>query len=310
MGATIALTLLLSAASGVAASALYLIWPRRMTAEEWVLHRRAASVPQSTSTSSALLLPELEQVLTRLRLSQFLFSVIAADLALLRLAGKRAPEQEGQLVKRLALGAVAGGSTGLLLGFLFFLLNGLVITPGLALLPVAGALLVPFWLWLRFRREAGQLRRGIEHRLPRLLLGARVLLQSGAATPQGALDQVVLVHEDLASGLLREALRQRQVQGSNLEMALEESAQRYHITPLGRLADSFRIGIRHGTPMADLFTEQSLRLTQDWFAAYRERITRAPVTMTVPALIFFVMPLLVMIMFLIFTPLVGVLNQL
>ena len=45
-------------------------------------------------------------------------------------------------------------------------------------------------------------------------------------------------------------------------------------------------------------------------SSYRERITRAPVLMTVPALMFFVLPLLVLVMFLVFTPLMGTLGRL
>ena len=49
---------------------------------------------------------------------------------------------------------------------------------------------------------------------------------------------------------------------------------------------------------------------QAWFAAYRERIRRAPVVMTIPAMLFFVAPFLTLIMFLVFTPLVRALGQL
>ena len=40
---TAALTgaLVLSVVGGISISALYLAWPRRLTAEEWVVHRRA-----------------------------------------------------------------------------------------------------------------------------------------------------------------------------------------------------------------------------------------------------------------------------
>src|SRR5262249_19036146 len=43
--ATLVTAVLLAAVCGVAAAGLYLAWPRRLTAEEWVLHRRAVSAP-------------------------------------------------------------------------------------------------------------------------------------------------------------------------------------------------------------------------------------------------------------------------
>src|SRR5256886_10332106 len=45
-------------------------------------------------------------------------------------------------------------------------------------------------------------------------------------------------------------------------------------------------------------------------STYRDRITRAPVLMTVPALMFFVLPLLLLVMFLVFSPLMGTLSRL
>jgi hypothetical protein len=43
--AGLVLAVLLAALCGVAAAGLYLTWPRRLTAEEYVLHRRAISAP-------------------------------------------------------------------------------------------------------------------------------------------------------------------------------------------------------------------------------------------------------------------------
>ncbi len=62
--------------------------------------------------------------------------------------------------------------------------------------------------------------------------------------------------------------------------------------------------------MAQLLAEHALQLRQRRHQEYRERITRAPVLMTVPALLFFVLPLLVLIMYLVFTPLLHTLTQL
>jgi len=178
------------------------------------------------------------------------------------------------------------------------------------LLPAAFALLVPAWSWLTLRRRAGRLRASIEHRMPRLLVAARVLLESGAATPEGALTHAVTIYEEPAADIVREALRLKEVRRLPLEMALDEVAQRYQVTALGRLANSFRVGSRYGTRMSELLSDQSIQLRQAWFASYRERITRAPVVMTIPALLFFVAPFLVLIYVLVFSPLMGALGHL
>jgi Flp pilus assembly protein TadB len=311
MTAALAMALLLSAACGAAAGALYWAWPRRLSAEEWVMHRRTLTMAKaSPEVSTGWPTMPRAQLLTSIRVPKQVLASARADLALLRLAGESAPDNEQRFETRLGLNAIVGGAAGFLLLLLSLAINGLAISPAAAVLPVAGALLWPAWSWFKLRRRANQLRAGMEHRLPRLLVAARVLLESGAATPHGALTHVVAIHQDLAADLVREALRRRAVQGGNVEDALEETAQRYGVPSLARLADSFRIGSRHGTPMAQLLGEQSIRLRQAWFAGYRERITRAPVTMTIPAAIFFVMPLLLLILFLIFTPLAGSIGQL
>src|SRR5436190_21338691 len=74
-------------------------------------------------------------------------------------------------------------------------------------------------------------------------------------------------------------------------LALDEVAEQHDVTTLARLADSFRVGVRYGTRMAVL-SEQSMQLRRAWFASYREGITRAPILLTIPALLFFVGPLL------------------
>jgi len=66
---------------------------------------------------------------------------------------------------------------------------------------------------------------------------------------------------------------------------------------------------RH-TGMSMLLVDFAQRARSSWHASYRERITRAPVLMTVPALMFFVLPLLVLVMYLVFTPLMGTLGRL
>ena len=77
-----------------------------------------------------------------------------------------------------------------------------------------------------------------------------------------------------------------------------------------RLADSLRVGHRYGTGMSTLLVDFAQRARSSWHASYRERVTRAPVLMTIPALVFFVLPLLVLVMFLVFTPLMGTLSRL
>jgi tight adherence protein C len=240
-----------------------------------------------------------------------LASIARTDLALLRLAGRPVPANEHELVRRLGLRAAWGAAAGLVLVGLLVLLSGSwKVSPSSALLPVACALLWPVWSWLSLRRRAERLRRAIEHRLPRLLVAARVLLESGAATPEGALTHAMAIYEDAAADLVKEALLARQVRRLPLEAALDEVAERYGVTTLARLADSFRVGLRYGTRMADLLSEQSVQLRQAWFADYRERITRAPILLTIPAMLFFVGPLLGLVFFLVFTPLMAALGQL
>jgi Flp pilus assembly protein TadB len=240
-----------------------------------------------------------------------LASVARADLALLRLAGRSAPADERELARRLVVRAAVGGAAGVaFLALLALGWGGLEVSPFTPLLPIAGTLLWPAWSWLSVRREAGRLRSSIEHRLPRLLVASRVLLESGAATPEGALTHAIGIYEDPAADLIREALLAREVRRIPLEAALDEVGERYGVTMLTRLADSFRVGVRYGTRMAELLTEQSTQLRRAWFASYRERITRAPILLTIPALLFFVGPLLVLIFFLVFTPLIGALGQL
>jgi hypothetical protein len=310
--AALLMAVFVGAVCGVAAAGLYLSWPRRLTAEEYVQHRRAISAPPVVATSPAApVRPASGMLDAHLEWIAGLASVARADLALLRLAGRPAPAGEQELVRRLAIRTAVGGAAGLaLLGLLALGAGGLQASAFTLLLPLAGALLWPAWSWLSLRRGAGRLRAAIEHRLPRLLVAARVLLESGAATPEGALTHAIGIYEDPAADLIREALLEREVRRVPLEAALDEVGERYGITMLTRLADSFRVGVRYGTRMAELLTEQSMELRRAWFAAYRERITRAPILLTIPALLFFVSPLLFLIFFLVFTPLVGALGQL
>jgi len=137
-----------------------------------------------------------------------------------------------------------------------------------------------------------------------------MVMESGAGTPEGALAMAAALYADPAAELLREAIRIKQVQKLTLEEALDRVGRRYRLEPLGQLADAFRIGQRYGTKMSEVLASFALELRREWHAAYRERITRAPVLMTIPALVFFVGPLLLLILYIVFAPLFTVLRQL
>ena len=84
----------------------------------------------------------------------------------------------------------------------------------------------------------------------------------------------------------------------------------YRLEPLQRLADALRVGARFGSGMAELLIEFAVETRQDWHTAYRERMVRAPVLMAVPALFFFVLPLLAVILLLVVTPLINGIGRL
>jgi Flp pilus assembly protein TadB len=137
-----------------------------------------------------------------------------------------------------------------------------------------------------------------------------MVMESGAATPEAALALTVTLYADPAADLLREAIRVKEVQKVSLEDALDQFGTQYGIGSFGQLADAFRIGRRYGTRLSEILANFAGELRREWHAGYRERITRAPVLMTIPALIFFVGPLLILILFLVFSPLFTVLKQL
>ena len=305
--------LALSGVCGVSVSALYLVWPRRMTAEEWVMHRRAMSVPAAQRERGSMRLRlNLGRFVPKLERSWRFLALSRPNLALLRLAGAQEPSGEHELVHALVWRAGLGGAAGLAADLILWIVLGRSGVPLLLALifAAAGAVVVPALWLLSLRQRAARLRLAVERRLPRLLTAARVLLESGATTPEGAINEAVAIHADPAADILREALRLKEVQRLELEVALDEVAHRYDIASLERLADGFRVGSRYGTRMAQLLAEHALQLRQERHQEYRERITRAPVLMTVPALLFFVLPLLVLIMYLVFTPLLHTLRQL
>ena len=307
------LTLLSFVLAGVFAASLaglYLAWPREMTAEEWIRHRRQGrQTPRAVQPALAIRVVNRDTGLgLRLR---WALRLLRADLALLRLRGESPAESEEALVMGLLrLGALGIGG-GFVAGIALWLAAG---QPGLPtsalLLPVACGSLFPALRWLRLRSRATQARTVIKHRLPRILGGARVLLESGAVTPQQALSTAVTVYRDSASDVLREALLQQEVRRVELQQALDQVGETYGLDELRRLADAYRVGTKHGTQMADLLTEYALRLRESEHAAYRERMTRAPVLMAVPALVFFVLPLLAVLFLLILFPLESAFTQL
>ncbi|MDQ6879711.1 MAG: hypothetical protein M3082_18820 [Candidatus Dormibacteraeota bacterium] len=305
MTATLAGALVLSGLTGVTVSWLFIAWPRRLSAEEWIVHRRSfqrshdttkqpvgLSILRTGSVAGVAILPE-------------------ADVALLSLASPDAPATQGAALRRLAL--LAGGSAvgviivasvgGIATGAMWLA----VASPLLALLAAGVALTGQ---WVRWRIEAARIRSVIRRDLPRLLTGARVLLDSGTANAEQALAAAVSTYADPAAELLREALRRKEVRRVDFEAAVDEVADRYAVAEFHRLADSLRVGHRYGTGMSTLLVDFAQRARSSWHAGYRERITRAPVLMTVPALMFFVLPLLVLVMFLVFAPLMGTLSRL
>src|SRR5439155_673687 len=122
-----------------------------------------------------------------------------------------------------------------------------VFSPLIALL-AAGAVVTG--QWVRWRFEVASVRASIRKDLPRLLTGARVLLDSGTANAEHALAAAVGTYADPAAELLREALRRKEVRRIDFESAVDEVADRYAVEDLHRLADNLRVGHRYGTGMS------------------------------------------------------------
>jgi Flp pilus assembly protein TadB len=288
----------------MAVSCLFIAWPRRMTAEEWIVHRRSFQRAHEAAKQPA-------------RLAVFRGSPVGvrvlseADLALLRLARPGAPATQIEALRRVTLVAGTCAAGVIVVGSVTAITVG---SPGLAVTTPLVALLVAVVAgagqWLSWRFELDRLRAAIRKDLPRLLTGARVLLDSGTANAEQALAAAVGTYADPAAELLREALRRKEVRRIDFEAAVDEVGDRYAVEEMHRLADSLRVGHRYGTGMSTLLVDFAQRARSSWHSSYRERITRAPVLMTVPALVFFVLPLLALVMFLVFTPLMGTLSRL
>ncbi len=300
--------------AGAATAALVASWPRRLSAEEWVLHRRAATIVREGPARSGRMppLPIIPRQWLERRAYREAAEAIERDLRFARFAGLGSlPSTPEQLLELVAKAAMTGAVIGLLfavfawrVGVVHSLWGAAVL---LALLGAAGGAAVEY---RRVRRRAQRLRRSVVRRLPRVITGARMIMESGAATPEGALVMAVGLYTDPAGDLLREAIRIKEVHKLSLEDALDQVGRHYGLSPFGQLADAFRIGRRYGTRLSDILASFAHELRREWHAAYRERITRAPVLMTIPALIFFVVPLLFLILFLVFSPLFSILSQL
>jgi Flp pilus assembly protein TadB len=309
VNALLLVSLFFSVAAAGGTVGLYQVWPRPMTLEEWVMHRRM--VAERGATARRGLAARLAGRTGRVASLRWLVELARADLRLLALrrssvfAGE--DEMVAGLLRRVALGAVGGFATGLLV----WLLAGRPGVPVAAVvLGVVASVLLPASSWMRFHRAAAHVRASIERGLPRLLTGSRVLLESGATTPHQALSAAVRAYSDPAADILHEALVDQGARQVELQEALERVARGCALEPLRRLADAYRVGIRHGTQMADLLTGFARDLRHGEHAAYRERMTRAPVLMTLPALVFFVLPLLALVLLLVVAPLEGALSQL
>jgi Flp pilus assembly protein TadB len=306
----LALSFVLATVAAGATAGIYLAWPRRLSAEEWVMHRRQAAMGQGSGRSGVVLglITRDNRWMGRLRAT---LGLVRADLKLLDLRGLIPTSAEAELLTSLLRLALLGAAAGVLTGIAIWFLSGRAGLPITAvLLTLAFGALLPALRWLRLRRQASQARIAIRRHLPRLLTGTRVLLESGAVTPQQALATAVSVYQDPAADLLREALLNQEVRRVELQEALDQVGRVYGLEPLRRLADAYRVGTRHGTQMADLLSEFALDLRQGEHAAHRERMTRAPVLMTLPALIFFVLPLLALVLLLVLSPLEGAFSQL
>jgi Flp pilus assembly protein TadB len=238
-------------------------------------------------------------------------TTLDVDLAILSLGTGEPVLTGADVVARLTRVGAGGAAIGFAAAIGLWLLSGADGLPVVAIpAGVAVGLLASALSWRRMRRRAAVIRGSVERRLPRILTGTRMLLESGAATPERALAVAVSLYDDPAADLMREALRYREVNRVPIETGLEAIAATYGVQQLNRLADAFRVSGRYGTQLATTISGFAADLRRASHTDYRERMTRAPVLMTVPALIFFVAPLLVLVLYLVFAPLGSVLSQL
>jgi Flp pilus assembly protein TadB len=307
-GALIA-PLAFSALCGLSGGVAYLLWPRRLTAMEWVAHRRAAEgrpLPQAERQSPSW----SAGMVSRLAKPWRLPTDIARDLALLRLTDTGLPTSEPDLRRNVMLAVPVAGAAGLMVGFAVWLVQGFVGFPSLALLlPIAGGLGAPALLLRTLRRRAGSVRAAVDRNLPRVLTGARMLLESGAATPERALTTAAALYEDAATEMLREAGRIREIQLVTIDVALDRVADLYGVGGLHRLADAYRIGRQYGTGMGSVLADFAENLRKQAESDEEARISSAPVEMIFPGLAFFFTPFFLLMLYLVYTPFAQVLNR-
>src|SRR5206468_9872281 len=115
MTAPLAGALVLSGLTGVVVSWLFIAWPRRISAEEWIVHRRSFQRAHDTTTQSVAL------SIGRTARVPGIWLLPDADLALLGISSFGAPATRADALRCLALlgGGWAAGVTiyGTILGF-------------------------------------------------------------------------------------------------------------------------------------------------------------------------------------------------
>ena len=173
MSAYLAAGFVLAAIAASSLGGVYLTWPRRLSADEWVLRRRLAAVDRAHRQRSGVPVPglgvgRLPDPTARLRAA---LRIARADLNLIALFGSPAVRTEDELAHRLLrLGAI-GAVGGAVAGFAVWLAGRDQVPYVFVLLTLGSAVLVPALEWLRLRRAADRYRALVKRRLPRLLTG-------------------------------------------------------------------------------------------------------------------------------------------
>ena len=108
MTAPLAGALVLSVLTGVTVAWLFIAWPRRITAEEWIVHRRSFQRAHDTTRQSGGL------SIVRTARVPGIWILPEADLALLGLASPGAPATRADALRRLAL-LVGGSAAGVII---------------------------------------------------------------------------------------------------------------------------------------------------------------------------------------------------
>src|SRR5260370_8412325 len=97
MTAPLAGALVLSALTGVTVSWFFISWPRRISAEEWIVHRRSFQRAHDTTKQFGVLSILRTGSVAGVRI------LPEADVALLGLASPDAPATQGDAIRRLPL---------------------------------------------------------------------------------------------------------------------------------------------------------------------------------------------------------------